>query len=60
MFTSTILKLLYSINILENNDSDYIRIAEIVLAALVEAEHLGSFLINLFSYMKFIPEWFLL
>ena len=54
----TILKLLYGINILENNDSDYIRIAEIVLAALVEAEHLGSFLINLFSCMKFISVWF--
>ena len=55
MFTSTILKLLYGINILENDDSDYIRIAEIVLATLVEAEHLGSFLIDLFSCMKSIP-----
>jgi len=45
-------------NILENNDSDYIRIAEIVLAALAEVEHLGSFLIDLFPSMKFIPAWF--
>ena len=45
-------------NILENNDSDYVRIAEIVLAALAEAGHLGSFLVDLFPSMKFIPAWF--
>ena len=45
-------------NILENDDSDYVRIAEIVLAALAEAGHPGSFLVDLFPSMKFIPAWF--
>jgi len=44
-------------NILGNDDSDYIRIAEIVLAALAEAGHLGSFLVDLFPSMKFIPAY---
>ena len=58
VFTSTILKLTYGVNISEDENSDYVKTAEIVVAALAEAGHPGSFLVNLFPSMKFIPAWF--
>ena len=57
-FTSTILKLTYGMNIPEDDDSEYVKIAEIVMAALAETGHLGSFLVDLFPSMKHIPAWF--
>ena len=57
-FTSTILKLTYGMNISEGNDSDYVRVSELVMAAFAEAGHPGSFLVDLFPSMKFIPAWF--
>ena len=57
-FTSTILKLTYGMNIHEDDDSEYTNIAEIVLAAHAEAGHPGSFLVDLFPIMRFIPAWF--
>ena len=58
VFTSTILKLTYGMNISEDENSDYVKTAEIVVAALAEAGHPGSFLVDLFPSMKFIPAWF--
>lgn len=57
-FTSTILKLTYGMNISEDADSGYVKTAEIVMAAFAEAGHPGSFLVDLFPSMKFIPAWF--
>ena len=45
-------------NISENDDSDYAKAAEIVMAAFAEAGHPGSFLVDLFPSMRFIPAWF--
>ena len=42
----------------EDDDSKYAKIAEIVLAAHAEAGHPGSFLVDLFPIMRFIPAWF--
>ena len=57
-FTSTILKLTYGMNIPEDGDSDYVKVSEIVMAAFAEAGHPGSFLVDLFPCMRFIPAWF--
>ena len=55
---STILKLVYGMNIHEDDDSDYAKIIEIVAAAIVEAGNPGTFLVDLLPFMKFIPAWF--
>ena len=50
--------LTYGMNIPEGDGSDYVKAAEIVLAAHAEAGHLGSFLVDFFPSMKYIPAWF--
>ena len=45
-------------NIPEDDDCEYVKIAEIVMAAHAETGHLGSFLVDLFPSMKHIPAWF--
>jgi len=45
-------------NIPEDDDSEYVKIAETVVAAHAEAVQLGSFLVNFFPSMKHIPAWF--
>jgi len=45
-------------NIPEDDDSDYAKIAEIVVAAVSEAGNPGAFLVELFPFLKFIPAWF--
>lgn len=57
-FTSTILQLTYGMNIPEDDDSDYAKIAEIVVAAVSEAGNPGAFLVEFFPFLKFIPAWF--
>ena len=57
-FTSTILKLTYGMNISEGDNSDYVKVSEIVLASIAESGHPGSFLVDLFPCMKLIPAWF--
>ncbi|KAF5354016.1 hypothetical protein D9756_007051 [Leucocoprinus leucothites] len=55
-FVSTILKITYGMTISDDDDS-YVRTAEIALASLAEAGHPGSFLVDLFPVMKYIPSW---
>lgn len=57
-FASTILKLIYGMDIVEEDCSYYIKITEIVAAASAEIGKPGSFLVDLLPIMKFIPAWF--
>ena len=57
-FASTILKLIYGMDIVEDDDSYYVKIAEIVAAAAAEVGTPGSFLVDLLPFMRFIPAWF--
>jgi len=57
-FASTILKLTYGMDIVEDDCSYYIKIAEIVAAAGAEVGNPGSFLVDVLPIMKFIPAWF--
>ena len=45
-------------NIPEGDDSDYVKIAEIVVAAHAEVGKPGAFLADLLPSMKYIPAWF--
>jgi len=42
-------------NIPEDNDSNYAKIAEIVVTAVLEVGNLGAFLVEFFLFLKFIP-----
>lgn len=50
------MKVAYGITI-EDNDS-YVENAKLALAGLAEAGHPGSFLVDMFPIMKYIPGWF--
>jgi len=57
-FASTISKLIYGMNIHEDDESNYIKTAEIMVGAAAEVGNPGSFLVDLLPFMKYIPAWF--
>ncbi|KAF5354017.1 hypothetical protein D9756_007058 [Leucocoprinus leucothites] len=56
-FTSTIMQIAYGIKI-SDDDDDYTITAEKALNSLAEVGNPGSFLVDLFPVMKYIPTWF--
>jgi hypothetical protein len=56
-FAATIMKIGYGIAIQES-DYPYISIAEEVLSGVAEAGIPGSFLVDLFPILKYVPSWF--
>ena len=57
-FASTIFKLTYGMDIMKNENSSLIKTAEIVATAISEAGNPGTFLVDSFPWMKFVPAWF--
>ncbi|KAF5354009.1 hypothetical protein D9756_007056 [Leucocoprinus leucothites] len=56
-FTSTIMQIAYGIEIADDDD-EYTITAEKALNSLAEVGNPGSFLVDLFPVMKYIPAWF--
>ncbi|KAF5353955.1 hypothetical protein D9756_007034 [Leucocoprinus leucothites] len=56
-FASTILKITYGMTISDGNDDSYVKTAEIALTSVAEAGNPGSFLVDIFPAMKYIPSW---
>lgn len=58
-FASTILKIGYGITV-DNDEEAYelVKTGEIALSSLAEVGNPGSFLVDLFPAMKYIPSWF--
>ncbi|EKM77276.1 hypothetical protein AGABI1DRAFT_77728 [Agaricus bisporus var. burnettii JB137-S8] len=55
-FADSILKTIYGMDVRENDS--YIGHAKTTLEGVAEAGHPGSFLVDIFPFMKTIPEWF--
>ena len=56
-FAATIMKIGYGIAVQESDDP-YISIAEEVLNGVAEAGIPGTFLVDLFPILKYVPSWF--
>ncbi|KAF9450386.1 cytochrome P450 [Macrolepiota fuliginosa MF-IS2] len=56
-FASTIIKVAYGITVEEENDP-LVTNADISLKGIAEAGNPGSFLVDLFPIMKYVPDWF--
>jgi hypothetical protein len=50
-------KIIYGMDV-QAKDDFYVRNAEIALSGLAAAGNPGSFLVDMFPAMKYIPEWF--
>ena len=56
-FAATIMKIGYGISVQESDDP-YISIAEEVLNGAAEAGIPGTFLVDMFPFLKYLPSWF--
>ena len=56
-FAATIMKIGYGIAVQESDDP-YISIAEEVLNGAAEAGIPGTFLVDMFPFLKYVPSWF--
>ena len=56
-FAATIMKIGYGIAIQESDDP-YISIAEEVMSGITQAGIPGSFWVDLFPVLKYVPSWF--
>ena len=56
-FAASIMKIGYGITVQESDDP-YISIAEEVLSGVAEAGIPGSFLVDFFPILKYVPSWF--
>ena len=57
VFAASIVKILYGIDI-QDSDDPYISLAEIVLNGLAQVRNPGSFLVDTFPTLKYVPSWF--
>ena len=57
LFSATIMKIAYDIDVQESNDP-YILVAEEAIKGMHVASIPGSFLVDLFPMLKFVPSWF--
>ncbi|KAJ3573366.1 hypothetical protein NP233_g2460 [Leucocoprinus birnbaumii] len=55
-FNSTILRIAYGMTI-SDEDESYVKVAETVLGCISKVVNPGSFLVNSFPIMKYIPAW---
>ena len=56
-FAATMMKIGYGIAVQESEDP-YISIAEELLSGIAEVGISGSFLVDLFPILKYVPSWF--
>ena len=57
LFSATVMKIAYGIDV-QDNDDPYISLAEEALHGLNQAATPGAFWVDLFPILKYVPSWF--